>query len=173
MSDEFDLAITAVGKAVPLRCFSLYLLGKTIEEIAEETGISSRIIKGWEKTENWIEEKEKLGQEYRELVRQQTAIDTAEMKERHASTARQIQDFVQSELDRQVAENKIKPFRGWNEMTQVLERTVAIEREAMAGSVDQEFVARIIEIIKNNVDDPETRRKLADALKNLIATQKK
>lgn len=159
-----------IGEAVKLRCFGLYLTGMSPQQIEGDVGVPARIVRLWAKHEDWDAERETARLRSKEILRDDAALEIVGTQARHLKLSRALQGIVEAELDKYISEARTKPFRSWAELTQVLDRAITIERDALIGTVEEDLVLRIIQVIKDNVADDETKQKLAQGIKALLGS---
>jgi transposase-like protein len=159
------------GEAFKLRCFAMYCGGATIEQIVEQTGVPKDIIKKWVKTEDWDAERETARLLAKEVVRDDVALDIVGTQAKHLQMSRRVQRIVSEAISQ--LEEEGAPWKSVEEIAKVLKMAVEIERNAVIGSIEENFVLEIMTIIKEEIQDKEVLNRIIERLRAALAKTKK
>ena len=165
MTDQELVVVDENNEALKLRCYGLYLTGISAESIAGDVGLPSRLIRRWIREEDWNAERETIHILSKSHIRDEVAVDIVGTHAKQLQLARQIQNVVEDKLYK-MAEDTVPQlkFRSWDELTRVLERSMALQNQALASTIEEDFVLKIIQAINEIELDHATKQKLAERI---------
>ena len=155
--------------AVKHQCFILYCNGLTPKQIAENTGIATKDVNKWVWKEDWPSLRDDVQLRYKDILIEHSAIDILGTQAKHTRLARMLQQFAEEEMLKQLDERSpSRRFRNWNEVSQVLQAGINMEKQAVIGNIEEEFVLKLVNAIRR-VDMPdEHKEKIIDAIKSVF-----
>lgn len=170
MDDSSNLVLVQYGDAVRYRCFGLFLTGMDFSQISEQTGIDAKVLRKWSREQDWDSERETLRLQAKEVLREDAKFDVVGTQAKHLKNSRRLQDLVEQDLEL-FADHEGAHFRNIEELTKVLKTAIDIERSAIIGTVEEDFVIKLLQVIKDCVPDMETRQRLSDGIRHLLSSR--
>ncbi len=158
-------------KAVKDRAFKLYLTEDySAKEIAQQVSaehsvvMSEQTIYAWVRTEDWKEKLAETKVKAIEQVQENEATKLAKMQDEHQALYKSIRDKAGSEL-------QLLDFERAFDAVKALDIGIQGERQVAEGLINIQFVQDVVNILVEEIEDPELIKKIAAKLKVLMASK--
>ena len=158
-------------KAVKDRAFKLYLTEDySAKEIAQQVSaehsvvMSEQTIYAWVRTEDWKEKLAETKVKAIEQVQENEATKLAKMQDEHQALYKSIRDIAGSEL-------QLLDFERAFDAVKALDIGIQGERQVAEGLINIQFVQDVVNILVEEIEDPELIKKIAAKLKVLMASK--
>jgi len=158
-------------KAVKDRAFKLYLTEDySAKEIAQQVSaehsvvMSEQTIYAWVRTEDWKEKLAETKVKAIEQVQENEATKLAKMQDEHQALYKSIRDKAGSEL-------QLLDFERAFDAVKALDIGIQGERQVAEGLINIQFVHDVVNILVEEIEDPELIKKIAAKLKVLMASK--
>ena len=158
-------------KAVKDRAFKLYLTEEySAKEIAlqvsaeQKVVMSEKTIYAWVRTDDWKEKLAETKVKAIEQVQENEATKLAKMQDEHQALYKSIRDKAGSEL-------QLLDFERAFDAVKALYIGIQGESQVAEGLINIQFVQDVVNILVEEIEDPELIKKIAAKLKVLMASK--
>lgn len=94
-----------------LRCFALYLAGKTLSDVAREVGLARQTLSRWASEGHWAELREETERQIAQRLMEATVDDMAEWRAGQLEQTRRLMKVVQRAIDKLLGSEKPPQFK--------------------------------------------------------------
>ena len=158
-------------KAVKDRAFKLYLTEEySAKEIALQVSaeqnvvMSEQTIYAWVRTDDWKEKLAETKVKAIEKVQDNEATKLARMQEEHQEMYKSVRAKAGSEL-------QLLNFERAFDAVKALDIGIQGERQVAEGLINVQFIQDVVNILVEEIEDPELIKKIAAKLKVLMASK--
>ena len=158
-------------KAVKDRAFKLYLTEEySAKEIALQVSaehsvvMSEQTIYAWVRAEDWKQKLAETKAKAIEKVQESESTKLARMQEEHQQMYKGIRDKAVSEL-------QLLNFERAFDAVKALDIGIQGERQVAEGLINVQFIQDVVNILVEEIEDPELIKKIAAKLKVLMASK--
>ena len=158
-------------KAVKDRAFKLYLTEDySAKEIAQQVSaehsvvMSEQTIYAWVRTEDWKEKLAETKVKAIEKVQDNEATKLARMQEEHQEMYKSVRAKAGSEL-------QLLNFERAFDAVKALDIGIQGERQVAEGLINVQFIQDVVNILVEEIEDPDLIKKIAAKLKVLMASK--
>jgi transposase-like protein len=158
-------------KAVKDRAFKLYLTDEySAKEIAQQvsaehrTVVHAQTIYAWIRTDDWKVKKAETQAKAMEKVQETESNKLARMQDEHQALYKGIRDKAGVELNSLVFERAFDAVKA-------LDIGIQGERQVAEGLINIQFIQDVVNILVEEIEDPELIKKIAAKLKVLMASK--
>tara|TARA_X000001382_G_scaffold14832_1_gene9557 strand:+ start:207 stop:710 length:504 start_codon:yes stop_codon:yes gene_type:complete len=158
-------------KAVKDRAFKLYLTEEySAKEIALQVSaeqnvvMSEQTIYAWVRTDDWKEKLAETKVKAIEKVQDNEATKLARMQEEHQEMYRSVRAKAGSEL-------QLLNFERAFDAVKALDIGIQGERQVAEGLINVQFIQDVVNILVEEIEDPDLIKKIAAKLKVLMASK--
>ena len=146
------------------------ILNKVAQKIAQQVSaehsvvMSEQTIYAWVRTEDWKEKLAETKVKAIEQVQENEATKLAKMQDEHQELYKSIRDKAGSEL-------QLLNFERAFDAVKALDVGIQGERQVAEGLINIQFVQDVVNILVDEIEDPELIKKIAAKLKVLMASK--
>jgi len=158
-------------KAVKERAFKLYLTDDySAREIAEQisaehrTVVNEQTIYAWVRQDDWKTKKAETRIQAVEKMQDNESTKLAKMQDEHQALYKSIRDKAGSEL-------QILDFERAFDAVKALDIGIQGERQVAEGLINIQFIQDVVNILVDEIEDPELIKRIAAKLKVLMASK--
>jgi len=158
-------------KAVKERAFKLYLTDDySAREIAEQISAEHRVvvneqtIYAWVRQDDWKTKKAETQVQAVEKMKDNESTKLAKMQDEHQALYKSIRDKAGSEL-------QILDFERAFDAVKALDIGIQGERQVAEGLINIQFIQDVVNILVDEIEDPELIKRIAAKLKVLMASK--
>jgi|TARA_R110000824_G_scaffold185554_2_gene366523 transposase-like protein len=158
-------------RAVKERAFKLYLADDySAREIAQQisaehkTVVNEQTIYAWIKQDDWKLKRAETKVRAVEKVQENESTKLAKMQDEHQELYKSIRDKAGSEL-------QLLNFERAFDAVKALDVGIQGERQVAEGLINIQFVQDVVNILVDEIEDPELIKKIAAKLKVLMASK--
>ncbi len=158
-------------RAVKERAFKLYLADDySAREIAQQisaehkTVVNEQTIYAWIKQDDWKLKRAETKVRAVEKVQENESTKLAKMQDEHQELYKRIRDKAGSEL-------QLLNFERAFDAVKALDVGIQGERQVAEGLINIQFVQDVVNILVDEIEDPELIKKIAAKLKVLMASK--
>ena len=158
-------------KAVKDRAFKLYLADEySAKDIAQQVSaehqvvVSEQTIYAWVRQDDWKTKKAETQAKAMEKVQESESNKLAKMQDEHQALYKGIRDKAGSEL-------QLLNFERAFVAVKALDIGIQGERQVAEGLIKIQFIQDVVNILVEEIEDPELIKKIAAKLKVLMASK--
>ena len=158
-------------KAVKERAFKLYLTDDySAREIAEQISAEHRVvvneqtIYAWVRQDDWKTKKAETRIQAVEKMQDNESTKLAKMQDEHQALYKSIRDKAGSEL-------QILDFERAFDAVKALDIGIQGERQVAEGLINIQFIQDVVNILVDEIEDPDLIKRIAAKLKVLMASK--
>jgi len=158
-------------KAVKERAFKLYLTDDySAREIAEQisaehrTVVNEQTIYAWVRQDDWKTKKAETRIQAVEKMQDNESTKLAKMQDEHQALYKSIRDKAGSEL-------QILDFERAFDAVKALDIGIQGERQVAEGLINIQFIQDVVNILVDEIEDPDLIKRIAAKLKVLMASK--
>jgi len=158
-------------KAVKERAFKLYLTDDySAREIAQQisaehrTVVNEQTIYAWVRQDDWKTKKAETQAKAVEKVQENESTKLAKMQDEHQALYKSIRDKAGSEL-------QILDFERAFDAVKALDIGIQGERQVAEGLINIQFIQDVVNILVDEIEDPDLIKRIAAKLKVLMASK--
>jgi transposase-like protein len=158
-------------KAVKERAFKLYLTDDySAREIAEQISAEHRVvvneqtIYAWVRQDDWKTKKAETQVQAVEKMKDNESTKLAKMQDEHQALYKSIRDKAGSEL-------QILDFERAFDAVKALDIGIQGERQVAEGLINIQFIQDVVNILVDEIEDPDLIKRIAAKLKVLMASK--
>ena len=158
-------------KAVKERAFKLYLTDDySAREIAEQISAEHRVvvneqtIYAWVRQDDWKTKKAETQVQAVEKMKDNESTKLAKMQDEHQALYKSIRDKAGSEL-------QILDFERAFDAVKALDIGIQGERQVAEGLINIQFIQDVVNILVDEIEDPDLIKRIATKLKVLMASK--